>query len=286
VRVLLLVLLLANVAWFAWARFYGAPASPDAPLVSQQLNRDVIKLLAPAQVTSLAKPAACVEWGGIAAGDASRAEEALAPLALGDRLAERRSEESASWWVFLPAAPTRQAAQQKAAELKRLGVEELFIIADESKTRFPISLGVFRSEEAARNRLQELQAKGVKSAQAGRRDTPFTRVYFQLRGLNDTQASKLNEIKQSFAGSEIRDCSGGATAGEAAAQPATAQPSSGAQAATAQPTSGAQAATAQPASAAPSAQSAQSQPVAAPAAKPVAAAAKAAPAQAAAKGTP
>src|SRR6185369_14159868 len=178
-RVLLLALLLANVAWFAWARFYGAQASPDAPLVSQQINRDAIKLLAPAQVASLAKPAACVEWGGIAAGDATRAEEALAPLALGDRLTERRSEESASWWVFVPALPTRQAAQQKAAELKRLGVEELFIIADEAKTRFPISLGVFRSEEAARSRLQELQARGVKTAQAGRRDTPFTRVYFQ-----------------------------------------------------------------------------------------------------------
>jgi len=260
VRVLLLVLLLANVAWFAWVRFYGAQASPDAPLVSQQLNRDAIKLLAPAQVMSLAKPAACVEWGGIAAGDASRAEEALAPLALGDRLTERRSEESASWWVFVPAAPTRQAAQQKAAELKRLGVEELFIIADESKTRFPISLGVFRSEEAARNRLQELQAKGVKTAQVSRRDTPFTRVYFQLRGLSDAQASKLNDIKQSFAGSEIRDCTGGAATGEGpAAQPAAAQPIS----------------------AAPATQPDSTQ---APAARQ--AAAKTAPAKAAAKGTP
>ncbi|HXC39836.1 MAG TPA: SPOR domain-containing protein [Burkholderiales bacterium] len=238
-RVLLLALLLANVAWFAWARFYGAQASPDAPLVSQQINRDAIKLLAPAQVASLAKPAACVEWGGIAAGDATRAEEALAPLALGDRLTERRSEESASWWVFVPALPTRQAAQQKAAELKRLGVEELFIIADEAKTRFPISLGVFRSEEAARSRLQELQARGVKTAQAGRRDTPFTRVYFQLRGLSDAQASKLNDIKQSFAGSEIRECAGGAATAEGpAAQPASAVPATqppAAQAVTGQP---------------------------------------------------
>ena len=52
---------------------------------------------------------ACIEWGSFTLADAARAELALEPLALGARLAQRRTEEQAAWWVFIPSQGSRQA---------------------------------------------------------------------------------------------------------------------------------------------------------------------------------
>jgi hypothetical protein len=235
VRILLLLLVLANFAWLAYTRLVGAAPSVDAPLVQQQINRDAIKLLNPAQMAAPAAASrACLEWGAFNPADASRAADALSALSLGDRLTQRRVDDAATWWVFIPAKSTRQAAQQKAAELKRLGVEEYFIIADDSKSRYTISLGVFHSEDSARTRLQELRGLGVNTAQAGPRDSAGTRVYFQVRGAGDALAAKLDDLSRGFSGSDVRDCAGGAAVAQAPSQsaPPAVQPAASAPAAT------------------------------------------------------
>jgi hypothetical protein len=218
-RILLLLLVLANLAWLAYTRLVGATPSLDAPLVQQQINRDAIKLLNPAQTAAPAAASrACLEWGAFNPADASRAADTLAALSLGDRLTQRRVDDAATWWVFIPAKSTRQAAQQKAGELKRLGVDEYFILADDAKSRYTISLGVFHSEDSARTRLEELRAQGVKTAQAGPRDSAATRVYFQVRGADDALAAKLGDLSQGFSGSDVRDCAGGVPLAQATSQ--------------------------------------------------------------------
>ena len=150
--------------------------------------------------------AACVEWGGFAVAEAPRAEKALEPLALGARLSQRRSEETAGWWVFIPPQPNRQSALRKTAELKTLGIDDFFIIQEEGKMRWAVSLGVFSSEEAARSRLEALRVKGVRSAQSGERETQVAKVWFQARGADAPQQAKLRETAQGFPGTEVRDC--------------------------------------------------------------------------------
>lgn len=225
-RLVLLLLLLANLVFFAWVKFLAPQGSAEGHLVEQQINRDAIRLLGPAQVAALtvarkdaAKSTACIEWGAINTTDVSKAEAALADLVPAGRVSQRRVDETAKFWVFMPFQPTRQAAQQKAGELRRLGVQELFLVQDEAKARFSISLGVFRSEEAARSRLDELRKQGVRTALVGPRDTPVQRVYLQIRDVNEALAAKLNDIKQGFLGSEVKECA--VNAGPAAAQPST-----------------------------------------------------------------
>jgi hypothetical protein len=213
-RTVFFILALANVAFFAysWAGG-GAEANGDAQIVGQQLNPEKIRLLAPEQVGALTrKPEApkvvsvCLEWGAFIGGDAARAAQALEPLGLGAKLTQRKQEEVAAYWVYIPPLASRQAATQKAGELKRLGVDEYFIVADDPKWRNAISLGVFKTEEAAKARLDALRAKGVRSATSGARETQFSKTYFQLREANSTLAAKLNELKQGFAGTEVRGC--------------------------------------------------------------------------------
>jgi hypothetical protein len=212
-RTLFLLLVAANLAFLAWS-LYMAPfdAGRDPKPLSQQIAPEKLRIVPsePDAPRAASKPAAavsaCLEWGGFAATDAARAEQALAPLALGERLAQRRVEETAGWWVFIPPQGNRVGAMKKAAELKGFGIEDYFIVQDEGPQRWALSLGVFRAEEAAKARLEALKAKGVRSAQAGPRETQVQKVWFQLRGADAAQQARLREIAGGFAGTELKDC--------------------------------------------------------------------------------
>jgi hypothetical protein len=199
-RTLFFILALANVAFFAYVWVGGvAEANGDAQIIGQQLNAEKIRLLAPEQVAALTRKSeapkaasACLEWGALVGGDVARAAQALEPLGLGAKLTQRRQEEVASYWVYIPPLANRQAATQKASELKRLGVGEYFVVPDDPKWRNAISLGVFKTEEAAKAHLDALRAKGVKSATSGARETQLSKTYFQVRDVNATVTAKLN----------------------------------------------------------------------------------------------
>jgi len=224
VRAFFLLLLLANLGFFAWANLYSESdkESDPAPL-TRQVAPEKLRILpslsgakppppakpaaeAPAPAARTAGGTACMEWGAVTAADVARAGEALATLALGSRLSQRQVEESASWWVYIPPRANRQDAQKKADELKRLGIEEFYIVPDDGPYRLAVSLGVFKTEAAANSRLEALRARGVKTAQAGARDAAPPRTYFQVRAADEALVSKLHEIAQGFAGSEVRDC--------------------------------------------------------------------------------
>ena len=209
-RTAFFLLLLANVAYFAYGRFSDVLFPGESQLLLQQINPEAIKVVVPAPVLKAApakreKTVACLEWGAFLAAEAGRAEEALLPLALGPRLV-RRVDETATWWVFMPPQGSRAAATNKTGELKRLGIEDYFVVQDDPNFRFAISLGVFRTLEAATNRLEQLRAKGVRTAQVGTRDAEEHKVWFQVRDVPEAVAAKLNEFRQSFPGSEVRDC--------------------------------------------------------------------------------
>ena len=213
-RTVVFILALANAAFFAFAwSDRGAEANGDAQIVGQQLNPEKIRLLMPEQVSALTrKPeppkvaTVCLEWGAFVGGDAARAGQALEPLGLGAMLTQRKQDDVAGFWVYIPPLASRQAAAQKAGELKRLGVDDYFVVPDDPKWRNAISLGVFKTEEAANARRDAVRAKGVTNAVTGARETQRGRTYFQVREANPTLAAKLNELKQGFAGSEVREC--------------------------------------------------------------------------------
>jgi len=223
VRIVFFLLLLANLAFFTWVYFGTGRVSDEQQLMEQQLNPQEIRLLSPDQVAKLAaerakqiaerpkpppKPPviACLELGAFNTADAPRVQQALEPLALGSRLSQRRADEIASYWVFIPPLRSRQSASLKAAELKKLGVEDFFIVQEDPKFRLAISLGVFKTEEAANARLAELRKKGVRTARVAPRETSVQKVYFAIREVPDALVTRLNDIRQGFSGIELRDC--------------------------------------------------------------------------------
>jgi hypothetical protein len=227
-RVLFLLLLLANAGFFAWSRYVSPPetAADPAPL-ARQIEPEKLKIVAPSALPPPAppKPAAappapppaaaappatvslrCIEWGSFTLADARQAEQALEPLALDTRLAQRRTEETAGWWVFIPSQKTRQGALRKAAELKGLGIGEYFIMQEEGPLRWSLSLGVFRTEEAAQARLAALRQQGVRTAQVGQRETVVPKVWLQVSGVDPALERQLADIALQMDGSELRSC--------------------------------------------------------------------------------
>ena len=218
-RTAFLLLVAVNLALYAWFQHYApAEGAADPEPAHRQITPEKIRLLEGKELKSLsstkptapaagtASSASCVEWGGFAVAEAPKAEQALAPLALGARLAQRRSEETAGWWVFIPPQGNRAAAQKKTAELKSLGIDDYFILQDEGKMRWAVSLGVFSSEDAAKARLEALRVKGVRSAQTGERDMQVAKIWFQLRGADPAQQAGFRETVQGFPGTDVRDC--------------------------------------------------------------------------------
>jgi hypothetical protein len=223
VRLLFLLLLAANLGFFAWTRFLAPPdPAVDRQPLTQQLEPHKLRIVterelakAPAPQPAKPKPAAaapepvriaCLEWGSFSPADATRAAQRLEPLALGARLAQYRGEETASWWVHMPPQGSRAAALRKAAELKQLGVEDYFILQDAGPLRWALSLGVFSTEDAAKAHLQALREKGVRTAIIDRRDTRVPKAWFQVRGVDAPLQEKLRAIAQDFEGATLHEC--------------------------------------------------------------------------------
>jgi hypothetical protein len=216
-RTLFFLLLLANIAFLAWSRFAGAPDAGGDPLpMARQIEPEKLKIISPADLPAAAQkpappppappPVACLEWGSFTVADAPRAEKALEPLALGARLAQRRSEETTSWWVFIPPQSSRQGALKKTAELRALGVKDYFIVQEESDHRWAVSLGVFRSAEAAQARLAALRGQGVRTAEVGPRDTVAAKLWYQVTNVDAPLQARLRDLARQLEGSELKEC--------------------------------------------------------------------------------
>jgi len=213
------LLLLAGMAFFALMQWGSVLLGDGRNLQSQPpLNAEKIKLMrtplappvAPPVVPPLAAQsavqatAACMEWGGFSGNDLTRATAALDTLKLGDRLTQRQIEHASGYWVYIPPLKTRADADKKVAQLKALGVEEYFIVQEAGKWRNAISLGVFKTEDAAQKFLERIKNKGVKSAMVGERMSKFMLTVFVLKNPDAGVTAKIVELQNEFAGSELK----------------------------------------------------------------------------------
>lgn len=233
-------LLLANGALFAFHQGYLDTLIPDGrepARMGRQFNADKIKLVAAGQPSPTAAPAAaseaassaaaagllelepvlaraskrqeslvCAEIGNFDTAEAKRFESQAAAQALIDKLSRRNVQEVARHMVYIPSQGSKDAADKKASELRRLGVDDFYVIQDGTELRWGISLGIFKSEEAARAHLATLGLKGVRSARLGVHGSASAKVAFQLHELDLGARSRLDKIKADFPRQEVRAC--------------------------------------------------------------------------------
>src|SRR5262249_35567784 len=149
-----------------------------------------------------AVPTACVEWGIFAGPAVARADSALARLELPQDRLERTVTDAGGYWVYVPPLKTKAETDRKVGELKALGINDFFIVPDAGQWRNAISLGIFRTDEAAQAFLAKLKERGVRSAIAERRENFLKQVVFLLREPDEAMVARLATLQQDFPGSE------------------------------------------------------------------------------------
>lgn len=217
------ILLLANAGLLAYQQGMLAallPSGHEPARIGNQLNADKIRLIPPSEVKREPAPAVepvaalagkeevllCAEIGNFSPDEARRFSAQLAALALGERVSQRAVQEVATHMVYIPPQADKEGAEKKADQLRQLGIQDFFIIQDNSPLRWGISLGVFKQEEAARAHLTSLNQKGVRSARIGQRSVSSSLTAFRLRDIDAGTKSALEKIKAGFPKQDMRDC--------------------------------------------------------------------------------
>lgn len=205
-RLLFTVLLLANLALAAYALLFSDQPGPDAALLTQQINADQVRIIP--QPPPPARRSACLEWGTFSDVELPPVRRDLERLGLAQRATESRVPVVAGWWVFIPPQASRVEVDRRIAELVALGVTDYYAVEGEGPMRNAISLGIFRSEEAANDFLRGLQARGLRAARAGAREHRVTQTAFLLRDPSPQMSAQLAAMAGRFPGSELRalDC--------------------------------------------------------------------------------
>ncbi|MDB5761140.1 MAG: hypothetical protein JWQ21_135 [Herminiimonas sp.] len=230
-KILFCCLLAANGLLFAFNQGYLdtlMPSGHEPARAANQLNANKIKLLSPAAAhTSAVAPApvaivapelvsvsadkkqerpACTEIGNFNIAEAKRFETQLAALSVGKTLSRREIQEVSSHMIFIPPQGGKDGADRKAGELRSLGVTDFYVIQDSSSQRWGISLGIFKTEEAARAHLASLNQKGIRSARLIEHRVPLNRIAFQLRDPDAKTKAGIDKIKIDFPRQEVRNC--------------------------------------------------------------------------------
>lgn len=210
-RLFVFLLVLANLLFLVWTQgYFGAKGSPDGERLQQQLLADQVAIVArgeppaaPDKAREAEKPAekkatnACLLWSGLPIADADRLERLFAEKFSGFRSVRSVTPGNSTYWVFIPPLPSKKDAERKAAELKKIGAPEFFIVQDAGPNRLAISLGIFSSEEAARERLESLRAMGVKSGRSGERSVKPALATLEVAG-PEAQQEALREAAQAL----------------------------------------------------------------------------------------
>jgi SPOR domain len=207
-KTLVFLLLLANLTLFGYTRLDSAGVGEGARL-SQQVQPDKIKLLSAQQVAALGpdKVASladvCMEWGPMQDADRARALVSLEPLNLGKLLSQKKVEVITNFWVFLPPAANKAAADKRLADLKGQGIQDVATI-DTGPQRFATSLGMFRTEDLAQARLTAIQQLGFTAARVAPRAQSVQQTILVVRDPPAPAVARLKELQPDFPGSDIR----------------------------------------------------------------------------------
>lgn len=87
-----------------------------------------------------------------------------------------------SYWVHIPPSGGREGATKRAEVLTRAGVTDLIIIRDPGPNQYAVSLGLFRSEEAAKRLMEQLRSKKISTVRMAVRDNTGTNARTELTG--------------------------------------------------------------------------------------------------------
>lgn len=237
-RVLVLLLLLANGGYYAWSqgllRDWGlAPRDQAEPQrVGEQLHPEWLRLLPPPggrpapppappeapppapasaremqeaapSVAAHSAPAECLQAGIFDTAQADALRRAAAALPEGSWRLEPATLPG-RWMVYMGRFPDADQLAKKRAELRELGVA---YDRPNAALEPGLSLGRFSTEEAAQRGLTTLAAKGVRSARVVQERLDMPGFMLRLPEADARLRAQAEGLRGALAGKALRPCS-------------------------------------------------------------------------------
>ncbi|MFC5513631.1 SPOR domain-containing protein [Massilia jejuensis] len=224
-------LLCANALLFAYGRgLLGSfeHAAREPARLRNQLAADRVVLLSGAQAQAIAQAAApaaapatgaavpalpapavaCVETDAFTAFEARRFETRLARLGLGARQTRLTIpfQEVNSYMVYLPPQDGKEGADRRTAELRERGVTNSFVMQGESPLKWAISLGVFKTEAAARAESARLAKQGVANTRVLPRGPQTQRFAYRFREIDTVIRNRIVEAGRGMPAAVLHTC--------------------------------------------------------------------------------
>lgn len=209
-RTLFFLLVLGNLLLFVWGQgYFGTAGGGEAERLSAQIEPEKLRIAGKGVPPATAAAPLLDECRALA-GLEREAAGKLADLISGRdaqlKVDQRALEEPKSWWVHIPPQSNGAQADRKAAELSKLGVKDFYVVRESGPNQYAVSLGLYKSEEAAKDSLAALQKKGVKSARILARETAGDRMVVEVRGKPDRLSKALAELPAEFSAAQKAEC--------------------------------------------------------------------------------
>ena len=201
-RAVLLILLLINLAFFAWSQWL-APKQATL-IVSPKVNAPALQLVAEAQPGTPTSGDRCVTVGPFPGNElAARARATLTDSGYPSVPREVETREFEGYWVFLE-SPTSEAAERRLLErLRRGGIADAQTVGEPGARR--ISLGVF-SEEARAAAQSEKVAKLQLLPQIEARERSGTAIWLDLQLKSGSPPLEGQKFQAGESELEFRPC--------------------------------------------------------------------------------
>jgi hypothetical protein len=217
-RLLVLVLLLANGLFFAWSsgllRAYGfAPTPVNEPQrIAQQIKPESIKLLnaseikrVEAQVQADLAPKECLQAGPFDDAQTAALRKALELALPSGSWQIDTGKEPARWIVYMGKYATAELLAKKRAELNGMGIKSESV--SNPTLELGLSLGGFETETAAKTELIRLAPKGIRTAKVVQEREEGTSSTLKLPAVTELLRAKLADLKPALAGKSFKTCS-------------------------------------------------------------------------------
>lgn len=218
-RALIALLLLANLAFFAWSQGWldnvvGVRSIGDREpeRMLRQVHPELIRILPPdaasaAPAVAVAAPS-CFEAGPFGDAEIAAAQAVVqSALPVGSWVTVD-TEQPGAWIVYMGRFPNADALARKEDELKRRKLP-YDVLRDDPALAPGLSLGRFDARPAATQALDRFTQQGVRTARVVELAPASTRHLLRVPKADSALAAKLVAIRSDMLGKGFASCSAG-----------------------------------------------------------------------------
>jgi hypothetical protein len=177
-----------------------------------QLNTDKVKLISINDAMNIVEnnkksnTIACLEVGKFTQPESMSLEAVLKNLNLGERQTVIEISETTKNMVYIPAIGSKDAVEKKSGQLRKLGIIDFHQIEDKSLPAWSISLGVFKTPEAAKAHLANMIKKGIKDAKIAPSSISPAKYAFRFKDVGLTEKAVIDTLKEKIENYQVNNC--------------------------------------------------------------------------------